>query len=89
MDINMPHGRITHDYGIVARYTNQLTGEPVVLVAGICSQGTQAAGELLTSSEFEFIRDIAAGGRNFEVIIDTEAIDGHASRPQIVTSKVW
>jgi hypothetical protein len=89
VDIDMPHSRIAHDYGIVARYTNRMTGEPVVIVAGISSQGTQAAGELLTSPEFEAIREIAASGRNFEVIIDTEAIEGHSSRPQIVTSKVW
>jgi hypothetical protein len=89
VDINTPHSRIAQDYGVVARYTNQLTGQPVVLVAGICSQGTQAAGELLTSPEFESIRDIAASGRNFEVIVHTEAIDGHAGQPQIVTTKVW
>jgi hypothetical protein len=89
VDIDMPHSRIAHDYGIVARYTNQLTGEPVVIVAGISSQGTQAAGELLTSPEFDLIRAIAANSRNFEVIIDTEAIEGHTGRPQIVTSKVW
>ncbi len=89
VDIDMPHTRIAHDYGIVARYTNRLTGQPVVIVAGISSQGTQAAGELLTSAEFESIRTIAARARNFEVIIDTEAIDGHAGPPQIIASKTW
>jgi len=52
-------------------------------------KGTQAAGELPTSPEFESIRTIAASARNFEVIVDTEAIEGHTGRPQIVTSKVW
>ena len=89
VDIDMPHTRIAHDYGIVARYTNQMTGEPVVVIAGISSQGTQAAGELLSSSEFEAIRGIAAQSRNFEIVIDTEAIDGQAGRPQIVATKTW
>lgn len=89
VDIDMPHTHIAHDYGIVARYTNRLTGEPVVVVAGISSQGTQAAGELLTSSEFEAIHAIAQRAGNFEVVIETEAIDGHAGRPQIVASKMW
>jgi hypothetical protein len=89
VDIDMPHTRIAHDYGLVARYTNRLTGEPVVVVAGISSQGTQAAGELLTSSEFETIHTIAQRAGNFEVVIETEAIDGHAGRPQIVASKIW
>ncbi len=89
VDIDMPHTRITRDYGIVARYTNRMTGEPVVVVAGISSQGTQAAGRLLTSTEFDSIRSIAAKAVNFEVIIETEAIEGHAGRPQIVASTTW
>ena len=82
VDIDMPHKRIAHDYGIVARYTVRLTGKPVVVVAGISSQGTQASGNLLTSLEFESIRSIAEKGRNFEVVIETEAVDGHAGRPE-------
>jgi hypothetical protein len=89
VDIDMPHKRIAHDYGIVARYTVQLTGKPVVVIAGISSQGTQAAGNLLTSPEFESIRSIAETGRNFEVVIEAEAVDGHAGRPQVVASKTW
>lgn len=89
VDIDMPHKRIAHDYGIVARYTVRLTGEKVVVVAGISSQGTQAAGNLLTSPEYESIRSIAEKGRNFEVVIETEAVDGHAGRPQVVASKTW
>ena len=89
VDIDVPHKRIAHDYGIVARYTSRLTGQQVVVVAGISSQGTQAAGRLLTSPEFELIRSIARGAGNFEVVIETEAIDGHGAPPQIVASKAW
>jgi hypothetical protein len=89
VDIDMPHKRIAHDYGIVARYTVRLTGKPVVVIAGISSQGTQAAGNLLTSPEFESIRSIAEKGRNFEVVIEADAVDGHAGRPQVVASKTW
>jgi hypothetical protein len=89
VDIDMPHTHIAHDYGIVARYTNRLTGKPMVVVAGISSQGTQAAGELVSSAEFEAIRSLASSTHNFEAIIDTEAIDGRAGRPRIVASKTW
>jgi hypothetical protein len=89
VDIDMLHTHITHDYGIVARYTNRVTGQPVVVLAGISSQGTQAAGELLTSSEFESISPLVSRAGNFEVVIETEAIDGHAGHPHIVASKVW
>jgi hypothetical protein len=39
VDIDVPHNRIAHDYGIVTRHTNQLTGEPTAIVAGISSKG--------------------------------------------------
>ena len=89
VDIDKPHTRISHDYGIVARYRNRLTGRPTVVVAGISSQGTQAAGELLTSSEYESIRTIASKGANFEVVVETEAVDGHSGPPRIVAQKTW
>ncbi|MDR3735684.1 MAG: hypothetical protein P4L10_09125 [Acidobacteriaceae bacterium] len=90
LDIYTPHAHITRDYGIVASYKNKLTGQPVILIAGISSQGTQAAGELLTSATL--IKSIPAylgNVNNFEVVIETEAIDGHAGPPQIVASKAW
>jgi hypothetical protein len=89
VNIDMPHERISHDYGILARFTNRMTGQPAIVVAGISSQGTQAAGELLRAPEFESIRSIAQGGNDFEVVIEVDAIDGHAGRPQVVASKVW
>jgi hypothetical protein len=89
VDIDKPHTRISHDYGIVARYRNRLTGRPTVVVAGISSQGTQAAGELVTSSEYESIRAIASKSANFEVIVETEAVDGHSGPPRIVAQRTW
>jgi hypothetical protein len=90
VDITTPHTRITRDYGIVACYTNRLTGEPTIVIAGISSQGTQAAGELLTSSSsIKTIRSVVGRSRNFELVIETEAIDGHTGPPQIVASKSW
>ena len=89
VDIDKPHTRIGQDYGIVARYRNGLTGQVTVIVAGISSQGTQAAGELFTSSEYESIRAIASKAANFEVIVETEAVDGHSGPPRIVANKTW
>ena len=89
VDIDKPHTRISHDYGIVARYRNRLTGRPTVIVAGISSQGTQAAGELVTSSEYESIRAIASKSANFEVIVETKAVDGHSGPPRIVAQRTW
>jgi hypothetical protein len=89
VDIDKPHTRISHDYGIVARYRNRLTGRPTLVVAGISSQGTQAAGELVTSSEYESIRDIASKSANFEVVVETEAVDGHSGPPRLIAQRTW
>jgi hypothetical protein len=90
LDIYTPHLNITHDYGIIARYHSTVTGQPVVLIAGISSQGTQASGELLTSSElFNTIPKKLINAANFEIVIETDAIDGHAGPPHILASETW
>ncbi|MFC6644869.1 hypothetical protein ACFQBQ_04540 [Granulicella cerasi] len=90
VDITTPHQRIAHDYGIVAKFRSPLSGEPSVLIAGISSQGTQAAGELLTSSTV--FKDAFAklrGVENFELVVETQAVDGRAGPPHIVALKTW
>jgi len=89
VDITTPHTRIVRDYGIIARYNDRVTGQPALIVAGITSQGTQAAGELLTSATYSYLEPIASKASNFEVIVETDAIDGHAGPPQVVASKTW
>jgi hypothetical protein len=91
IDITTPHTHITKDYGIVARYRDTMTGEPVLILAGISSQGTQAAGEAVTNPEYI---DVVLGSAmkassNFEVIVETEAIDGRSGPPRVVASRTW
>lgn len=90
IDIDTPHRKIDQDYGIVARFRSRLTGEPLIVVAGISSQGTQAAGELLTDPDaLAGLLSRANGAENFEGVIKTEAVDGRAGPPQIVAFKSW
>ncbi|MDE1175019.1 MAG: hypothetical protein PW789_00235 [Edaphobacter sp.] len=90
VDITTPHQRIQHDYGIVAKFHSSLTGEPARIIAGISSQGTQAAGEVLTSP---MVFKIAIGGvkdaENFELVVETEAVDGKAGPPHVVAEETW
>jgi len=70
IDITTPHTRIARDYGIVARYHNRLTGEPTLVIAGISSQGTQAAGELLTTpAALDAALATAYKAENFEIVV--------------------
>ncbi|MDE1161349.1 MAG: hypothetical protein PW792_05305 [Acidobacteriaceae bacterium] len=90
VDITTPHQRIAKDYGIVAKFHSPLSGEPSVIIAGISSQGTQAAGELLTSPQaFKgALRDLK-NAENFEAIVETEAVDGKAGPPHVIAFKTW
>lgn len=90
VDISTPHQRITQDYGVVARYRSPLTGQSVVVIAGISSQGTQAAGEMLTTPEYlRTALEHVGQAKNFELVIQTEAIDGRAGPPHVVAYRTW
>lgn len=91
LDITTPHLHITKDYGIVARYRDSMTGEAVLVLAGISSQGTQAAGETVTNPEYldsAFASAIKTNS-NIEVIVETAAIDGRSGPPRVVASRTW
>lgn len=89
VDIDVPHTHIVHDYGVVARYLSPLTGQPVLIAAGISSQGTQAAGELVSSAAFRLIAPLVKKGQNISVVLEVDAIDGHTGEPRIVASRQW
>ncbi|WP_244501954.1 hypothetical protein [Terriglobus roseus] len=90
VDITTPHQRIGQDYGIVARYKSPLTGQPAMVIAGISSQGTQAAGEVVTiPSSLESALRTVTNSENFEVVIQTTAVGGRAGPPTVIASKTW
>jgi hypothetical protein len=81
------------DYAVVTRLLNSSTGQFVVVVAGIESYGTQAAGEFVSSPE-----DLQAGlqsvspdwdKRNVQIILRTQVTDNLPGPPQVVASYVW
>jgi hypothetical protein len=87
------NGRATEDYAIVTRLLNSRTGQFVVIVAGIKSYSTQAAGEFVTSPEY------LQGGlqtvspdwekKNMQIVLQTPVTDGLPGSPQVVASFVW
>jgi hypothetical protein len=85
--------RALEDYAVVTRLLNSSTGQFVVIVAGIESYGTQAAGEFVSSPE-----DLQAGlrsvspdwdKRNVQIILRTPVTDNLPGPPQVVASYVW
>jgi hypothetical protein len=80
------------DYAIVARFTDDLTGKPTLVAAGIARGGTIAAGEFLTDPQLlKDVRDKrpSAKVRNVEVVLSTQIVDGEPGTPNIEAVYFW
>jgi hypothetical protein len=80
-------------YGVIAFVPNLDGTGHVLIVEGINMAGTQAAGELLLSSEKiapVLKRAMKAGGeiRPFEVLLETENIAANSSQSQVISERV-
>jgi hypothetical protein len=88
-----PYEKLARDYAIVARYRDPLTGQPVVVAAGISEEGTEAAGELISNPAdlAVLLRNAPANWRtmNMEAVIETQVIGGHATPPQLRAVEFW
>ena len=81
------------DYAVVTRLLNSKTGQFVVIVAGIKSQGTLAAGEFVSSSTALQAAFPSAPPdwekKNVQVVLQPAVTDGLPSPPQVVAMYVW
>jgi len=81
------------DYAIVARFLDANTGKPAVVAAGIARGGTVAAGEFLTqAANMESLKVQAPrdwDGKNMELVLSTEIIDGKSAPPRIEAVYFW
>ena len=90
---DLPYEKLARDYAIIARYRDSMTGQPVVIAAGISEEGTEAAGELLSNSaELSLLLQHAPENwrkMNMEAVIETKVIDGHSGPPQVRAVEFW
>ena len=81
------------DYAIIARFQDATSGGPVIVIAGISSNGTEAAGEFVVSPEqLNTLARIASQGsldRNFEAVLKVEVVGGNTGATTIVVSQFW
>ena len=81
------------DYAIVTRLLNSRTGQFVVIVAGIKSYSTQAAGEFVSSPEYlqAALQSVSPDWekKNMQIVLQTPVTDGLPGPPQVVASYVW
>jgi hypothetical protein len=79
------------DFALITRYNSPDTGKWILAIGGLGMHGTEAAGELISSTTLLKLlpRNIVNGDRNFQLVIRTIVINGHTGPPQIVASYVW
>ncbi len=84
---------IVKDYAIAARFTDEATGQPVLVAAGITGIGTRAAGEFLTNEES--LKQLADSARidwrkaNFEVVLSSQVVNGMQGKPKVEARTFW
>jgi hypothetical protein len=89
----VPNSKLAQDYAIVARIHDRVTGQPVIVLAGILGEGTEAASEVVSNPEY--LRAVLQKAPknwdqlNMEAIIETRVIEGHPGPPAVVAVDTW
>lgn len=90
---NTPYSSVTTDYAIVARFHDPTTEAPVLLIAGLGSYGTEAAGDFVQSPQYlaQLSKSLPPGweNRNLEVVLRTDVIGYHAGPPVVLSATCW
>jgi hypothetical protein len=82
----------SRDYAIVASYFDSTIGQHVLVAAGIGKAGTQAAAEFVTSDQdlkSWLTQEKVPRGKNVELVLSTEILDGQPGPPHVVASSIW
>jgi hypothetical protein len=93
LEWQVPYTKLAKDYAIVARIHDNVTGQPVIILAGILGEGTEAAGEVVSDPAY-LDAMLQKAPRNWdqlnlEAVIEANVIEGHPGPPTIVDVKTW
>jgi hypothetical protein len=85
--------KVVKDYAIAARFTDEATGQVVLVAAGIAGSGTRAAGEFLTDeADLKQLAESAGaewGRTNFEVVLSSQVVNGMQGKPKVEAKAFW
>jgi hypothetical protein len=87
-----PGGPVLRDYALISRIRNSETGHVVVVIGGLYTYGTEAAGEFLTDPQF--LQAIAKAERsdpthqNLQIVLETTVTDETPGPPKVVAVSV-
>jgi hypothetical protein len=88
-----PRSDVVKDYAIAARFTDESTGQVVLVAAGIAGSGTRAAGEFLTDEAS--LKQLVDGAgvdwarTNFEVVLSSQVVKGMQGKPKVEAEAFW
>ena len=89
----VPGTKLAKDYAIIARIHDNVTGQPVIIIAGILGEGTEAASEVVSNPLYmDAVLRMAPRAwqnLNLEAVIETNVIDGHPGPPNVVAVETW
>lgn len=89
----VPQTKLAKDYAIVARIHDNVTGQPVIIVAGILGEGTEAASEVVSNPVYlDAVLQKAPKNwekMNLEAVIETNVIEGHPGPPNVLAVETW
>jgi hypothetical protein len=89
----VPNTELAQDYAIVARFHDSVTGQPVIILAGILAEGTEAASEVVSSPEYlnSMLAQLPTNWdqKNMEAVIETHVIKGQPGPPTVVAAETW
>jgi hypothetical protein len=79
------------DYALITRYFDRDTGNWILAAGGLGMHGTEAAGDLLSDPELSrsLPEAVRSGNRNFQIVLRSTVIAGHAGAPQILAVHTW
>jgi hypothetical protein len=88
-----PGGGVATDYAIVARIHDDVTGQPVIIAAGIWGAGTEAASEVLYNPTYLDAMLARApknwDRKNLEAVIRAHVIEGKSGPPEVLDVETW
>jgi hypothetical protein len=92
-DASGPGNSVVADCAIVARLFDGTTGDVVLVIAGAGRNGTEAAGDFVSSGRLlrDLDRQLPSGweNKNIEVVLKTKVIDRNTGVPTIEATYSW
>jgi hypothetical protein len=89
----VPYTKLAKDYAIVARIHDTVTGQPVIILAGILGEGTEAASEVVSNPAYldQLLKKAPKNWDqlNLEAVIETNVIESHAGPPTVLAVETW